>query len=72
MPVSAPSQPYGLWRWISQSILDELSLAQNILEIVEQEMPRHGATQVNVMRLDVGEFSAVVSDSQKNRSLSRT
>jgi hydrogenase nickel incorporation protein HypA/HybF len=43
--------------------MHELSLAQNILDIVEQEMTRHGATRVSLIRLDVGEFTAVVPDS---------
>jgi hydrogenase nickel incorporation protein HypA/HybF len=43
--------------------MHELSLAQSILDIVEQEMTRHGASRVNVIRLDVGEFTAVVPES---------
>ncbi len=33
------------------------------MDIVEQEMTRHGATRVKIIRLDVGEFTAVVPDS---------
>jgi hydrogenase nickel incorporation protein HypA/HybF len=43
--------------------MHELSLAQSILDIVEQEMARYGATRAKVIRLDVGEFTAVVPDS---------
>ena len=43
--------------------MHELSLAQGILDIVEQEMSRHGATRVSLIRLDVGEFTAVVPES---------
>ena len=43
--------------------MHELSLAQSILDIVEQEMSRHGATRVSLIRLDVGEFTVVVPDS---------
>lgn len=43
--------------------MHELSLAQNILDIVEQEMTRHGATRATLIRIDVGEFTAVVPES---------
>jgi hydrogenase nickel incorporation protein HypA/HybF len=43
--------------------MHELSLAQSILDIVEQEMVRHGASRVNIIRLEVGEFTAVVPES---------
>jgi hydrogenase nickel incorporation protein HypA/HybF len=43
--------------------MHELALAQNILDIVKQEMTRHGATRVRCIRLEVGEFTAVVPDS---------
>jgi hydrogenase nickel incorporation protein HypA/HybF len=43
--------------------MHEMGIAQNILEIVEQEMARHGATRVSIIRLVVGEFTALVPDS---------
>ncbi|MBI4766388.1 MAG: hydrogenase maturation nickel metallochaperone HypA [Deltaproteobacteria bacterium] len=43
--------------------MHELSLAQSLLDIVEQELARHGATRAKVIRLDVGEFTAVVPES---------
>lgn len=43
--------------------MHEMSIAQSILDIVQQEMERHGATRVSVIRLVVGEFTAVVPES---------
>jgi hydrogenase nickel incorporation protein HypA/HybF len=43
--------------------MHELALAQSILDIVEQEMTRHGATRVTLIRLEVGEFTALVPES---------
>ncbi len=43
--------------------MHEMGIAQSILEIVEQEMVRHGATRVSAIRLVVGEFTAVVPHS---------
>ncbi|MBI5606539.1 MAG: hydrogenase maturation nickel metallochaperone HypA [Deltaproteobacteria bacterium] len=40
-----------------------MGIAQSILDIVEQEMARHGATRVSTIRLVVGEFTAVVPHS---------
>jgi hydrogenase nickel incorporation protein HypA/HybF len=40
--------------------MHEMGIAQSILDIVEQEMARHGATRVSTIRLVVGEFRAVV------------
>lgn len=43
--------------------MHEMAIAQNIMDIVEQEMVRHGATKVSIIRLVVGEFTAVVPQS---------
>jgi len=43
--------------------MHEMALAQSIMDIVEQEMTRHGATRVSLIRLEVGEFTAVVPES---------
>lgn len=43
--------------------MHEMAIAQSILDIVEEEMNRHGATKVSTIRLVVGEFTAVVPHS---------
>ena len=43
--------------------MHEMAIAQSIIDIVEQEMARHGVTKVKTIRLVVGEFTAVVPDS---------
>jgi hydrogenase nickel incorporation protein HypA/HybF len=43
--------------------MHEMAIAQSILDIVEQEMARHGAKKVKTIRLVVGEFTAVVPQS---------
>ena len=43
--------------------MHEMSIAQSIMDIVQQEMARHQVTRVSVIRLVVGEFTAVVPDS---------
>jgi hydrogenase nickel incorporation protein HypA/HybF len=43
--------------------MHEMGIAQSILDIVEQEMARHGATKLTTIRLVVGEFTAVVPES---------
>jgi hydrogenase nickel incorporation protein HypA/HybF len=43
--------------------MHEMSIAQSIMDIVEQEMARHGVSRVSVIRLVVGEFTAVVPQS---------
>jgi hydrogenase nickel incorporation protein HypA/HybF len=43
--------------------MHEMGIAQSILDIVRQEMDRHGAGKVNLIRLMVGEFTAVVPHS---------
>jgi hydrogenase nickel incorporation protein HypA/HybF len=41
----------------------ELSIAQNILEIVHQSVPREELQDVRIVRMKVGTFSGVVPDS---------
>jgi hydrogenase nickel incorporation protein HypA/HybF len=43
--------------------MHEMGIAQNIMDIVEQEMVRHGATRLTTIRLVVGEFTAIVPES---------
>ena len=43
--------------------MHELSLAQNIIDIVRDEMDKHHATTLNTLRLAVGKMSGVVPDS---------
>lgn len=43
--------------------MHELSLAQNIIAIVREEMDKHHASGLNTLRLAVGEMSGVVPDS---------
>jgi hydrogenase nickel insertion protein HypA len=43
--------------------MHELSLAQNILEIVEQYVPREQSRSVKSIKLRLGEMSGIVSDS---------
>ncbi len=43
--------------------MHEMGIAQSILDIVKQEMVRHGATKVSAIRLVIGEFTAVVPHS---------
>jgi hydrogenase nickel incorporation protein HypA/HybF len=43
--------------------MHEMSLAQNIIEIVEQVMHTNRVRRVRLIRLEVGEFTAVVPDS---------
>jgi hydrogenase nickel incorporation protein HypA/HybF len=43
--------------------MHELSLAQNILEIVEQHVPRDQSRSVKSIKLRLGEMSGIVSDS---------
>ena len=43
--------------------MHELSIAQNIVEIIQQSVPQHEWTNVRVVRLKVGTLSGVVPDS---------
>ncbi len=40
--------------------MHEMSLVQNIIDIVEQEMDRHGVEKLKAIHLAVGRMSAVV------------
>lgn len=42
--------------------MHEMSLVQNIIEIVEQEMQRHGVEKLKTVNLAVGRLSAVVPE----------
>jgi hydrogenase nickel incorporation protein HypA/HybF len=42
--------------------MHELSIAQSIIEIVDEEARKHGATQVKKIKLKIGEFSGVVRE----------
>jgi len=41
----------------------ELSIAQSLLEIIVDESSRHGLERINKVRLQIGEFAAVVPES---------
>ena len=43
--------------------MHELGIAQNILEIVQQAVPKEQASAVRWVRLRVGQFSGIVPDS---------
>ena len=43
--------------------MHELSLAQNIVDIVQQHVPTGQATSITTIKLRVGEMSGVVADS---------
>jgi hydrogenase nickel incorporation protein HypA/HybF len=43
--------------------MHELSVAQNILEIIQQNVPEEELQDVRVVRLKVGAFSGVLADS---------
>lgn len=43
--------------------MHELSIAQSILDIVLEEMRKHGVTGVRVVRLKIGDLTAVVPES---------
>ena len=42
--------------------MHELSIAQSLLEIVVEEASRNGLVQIHAIKLQVGEFAAVVPD----------
>ena len=50
---------------IEASAMHELSIAQNIVEIVEQHLPEIGVREVKSVKLKVGDLSGVVPDSVK-------
>jgi hydrogenase nickel incorporation protein HypA/HybF len=43
--------------------MHEMGIAQSIVDIVQQEMARHGISKITTIRLVVGEFTAVVPQS---------
>ncbi len=43
--------------------LHELSIAESLLEIVVDESKKHGLERVNKIKLQIGEFAAVVAES---------
>jgi hydrogenase nickel incorporation protein HypA/HybF len=43
--------------------MHELSVAQNILDIVQQSVPKEELADVRIVRLKLGTFSGVVADS---------
>lgn len=45
------------------TVMHELGIAQNILEIVQQSVPEHQAAAVRQVRIRVGQLSGVVPDS---------
>jgi hydrogenase nickel incorporation protein HypA/HybF len=45
--------------------MHELSVAQNIIEIVKENIPEEDLENVKTIFLEVGEFSGIVSDSLK-------
>jgi hydrogenase nickel incorporation protein HypA/HybF len=43
--------------------MHEMSIAQSLIEIIQEEMDRHGAVHLRTVHLQVGEMSAVVPES---------
>lgn len=43
--------------------MHEMSIAQSLIEIIQEEMVKHGAQHLRSVRLQVGEMSAVVPES---------
>jgi hydrogenase nickel incorporation protein HypA/HybF len=43
--------------------MHEMSIAQSLIDILREEMTRHGATVLKSVRLRIGQLSAVVPDS---------
>ncbi|RJR35106.1 MAG: hydrogenase maturation nickel metallochaperone HypA [Desulfobacteraceae bacterium] len=43
--------------------MHEMSIAQSLFDIIREEMTRHNAHTLSVVRLRVGEMSAIVPDS---------
>ena len=43
--------------------MHEMSIAQSLIEIIQEEMIAHGAESLKSVRLQVGQMSAVVPDS---------
>ena len=45
--------------------MHEMSLMESVLEIVEEEVRKAGATKVKAVRLDIGELSSVEPDAMR-------
>jgi hydrogenase nickel incorporation protein HypA/HybF len=43
--------------------MHEMSIAQSLIDIIQEEMERHQATSLKSVRLNIGQLSAVVPDS---------
>jgi hydrogenase nickel incorporation protein HypA/HybF len=43
--------------------MHELSIAQNIVEIVQQHVPNHGEAKIKTVKLRIGELAGVIPDS---------
>ncbi|MBW1787146.1 MAG: hydrogenase maturation nickel metallochaperone HypA [Deltaproteobacteria bacterium] len=43
--------------------MHEMSIAQSLIDILQEEMTRHNATVLKTVRLRIGELSAIVPDS---------
>jgi len=42
--------------------MHEMSIAQSLITIIEEEMEKHGATSLKSVRLHIGQMSAIVPD----------
>lgn len=42
--------------------MHEMSIAQNLIEIIQEEMIRHNANTLRSVRLNIGQMSAIVPD----------
>ena len=42
--------------------MHEMSIAQNLIDVVKEEMVKHEAKTLRSVRLDIGEMSAIVPD----------
>jgi len=47
---------------VSEKVMHELSIAQNIIEIVEERIPAHKRSRITAIVLRLGEFSGVVAE----------
>jgi hydrogenase nickel incorporation protein HypA/HybF len=43
--------------------MHEMSIAQSLITILQEEMAKHGATALRSVRLNIGEMSAIVPES---------
>ena len=56
-------QQHSFQNKLGRRSLHELSIAESLLEIVVDESKKHGLERVNKIRLQIGEFAAVVPES---------